>query len=150
MEHSLLAIAEWESITNKAYINPNDKNRSDTETFLYLQCMVLDDYELKPEDLTKESVNKIYEYLDKPHTATTIKSKEKTQAAIKTSEQIYAAMINCGVSKEYETWHIDRLLTLLAVIVEGSKEPEKMTQQEIYEQNIKLNEERRKKLQSKG
>lgn len=150
MEHSLKAIAEWEALTCKPYFNPTEKKKSGDDIWLYLNCMVLDEVELNSTNVGVEQMEQVQNYLSKSQTATTIKSSGKNDKRIVTSEQLYATMIKAGISKDYETWNIDRLMTLMAVIADMFEEKKPMTQQEIYEQNMKLNEERRRKLNSKG
>lgn len=153
MEHSLKAIADWEALTNKPYFDNTGSKKQGEDIWLYLNCMLLDDsIELSEENVGVEEMEQIQAYLEKSQTATTLKTNpdEKKKKRIVTAEQIYASMIKAGVAKEYEMWNIDRLTTLLGVLADMFEEKKPMTQAEIYEQNAKLNAERRKKLNSKG
>ena len=59
-------------------------------------------------------------------------------------------MIACQIPFECETWHINRLLTLIRVCNQKNQPDKKMSQSEIMERNRELNRARRAKLGSKG
>ena len=67
-----------------------------------------------------------------------------------TSEVIYYWMISLNIPMECQKWHINRLLALIKVCDIKNKPPEKLSQKEIIAQNRALNEQRRKRLHTKG
>ena len=124
LEHSLSSLSEWEAITKKPFLEALSTNGGLTpeDTFLYIKCMTLN----KPDDekiyysLNKDDIRKIQEYIDDPHTATTISSLKEENGSKKkqiiTAELIYYWMIEGGIPLECENWNLNRLITLIRVI----------------------------------
>ena len=67
-----------------------------------------------------------------------------------TSELVYYWMICFNIPFECQKWHFNRLMTLIRVCEEKNKPPKKMSKKEIMARNNRLNDERRKKLGTKG
>lgn len=154
-EHSLKAIAEWESQYKVPLLS--QVNLTGEQLLYYIECMSLDD-DFDLYYITDNDVKVLVEYMKDIPTATTInknmnrkKSKNVRQAPrVLTSELIYAYMANGQVPFECENWNIHRLLTLLDVIGELNSPPEKMSSQEIINQNKELNKQRRARSGSSG
>lgn len=148
LEHSLKALAAWESKWHIPFLkNPSaDKDDGLTQEQLksYIQCMALTPvedpkvFDIIPYDVLKQ----IIDYINDPMTATKFKndpnkaSKKATNNV--TAEQLYYLMTKCNLPPECETWHLQRLLTLIRV-VEESENPRKMSKAEILKQNRELN-----------
>lgn len=119
LEHSLLSISKWESITHKPFLGKELSGSKDI--ILYVQCMTLNKG-VDPQiytALTRDDINKIRAYIDDPATATWFgKEENKKRGSRKpiTAEIIYYWMIEAGVPMQCEKWHLNRLLTLLHVI----------------------------------
>jgi len=97
-------------------------------------------------------VDRISAYMGDTMTATTIRETggESGSGEYTSSELIYYWMIACQIPFECETWHINRLLTLIRVCNQKNQPDKKMSQSEIMERNRELNRARRAKLGSKG
>ena len=69
-----------------------------------------------------------------------------------TSELIYYWMVAMNIPFECQKWHLNRLLTLIRIceIKNNPKGQPKMSANEIRQYNDKLNEERRRRYNSKG
>ena len=67
-----------------------------------------------------------------------------------TSEVMYAYMAIQGIDWDAENWHIQRLLKLFETISALTSEKKPRPQEDIVQERIRLNAERRKKYQSKG
>ena len=152
LEHNLIALSKWESITHKHLIG-NDKVTPE-EMALYIKCMITDE-EYNPELLDRipaSEVVRISEYMADTMTATTfVKSgNESGSGEYVSSELIYYWMIACQIPIECEKWHINRLLTLIRVCNEKNQPDKKMSQTEIMSRNRELNRARRKALGTKG
>lgn len=152
LEHSLLSLSKWESKWNKAFLGKKDK--TDEETLDYIKCMTINN-DVSDEiykKLSEANIRQIDEYIKAPMTATCISnngsgggSREQT-----TSELIYYWMISLNIPFECETWHLNRLLTLIRVCSIKNEPPKKMSKREIMNRNASLNAQRRKNLNTKG
>ena len=142
LEHNLVALSKWESITHKHLIG-ND-----------IKCMITDEeYDSSLLDrIPPSEVERISAYMADTMTATTIRDTggESGSGEYTSSELIYYWMIACQIPFECETWHINRLLTLIRVCNQKNQPDKKMSQSEIMERNRELNRARRAKLGSKG
>lgn len=159
LEHSLISISKWESLTHKPFFDNGEKSKQKTEKdmLVYIQCMCLDE----PPSLeaishmTTEQFGMIKDYIADKHTATWFSNKPgaaKTAPARKalTSEVIYWEMINFGIPFECQKWHVERLLTLIRVCEEKSGGQKKMPKNQQYAQQAKLNAARKARLHTTG
>lgn len=153
LEHSLLSLSKWESKWHKPFLN--NTKLSNVEVLDYVRCMTLTRnvdpvlYSVIPE----KEFNKIRKYMDDPMTATWFSDKKASPRQAKnviTSEIIYYWMITLGIPMECEKWHINRLLTLIQVCQIKNSPSEKMSPREILAKNTMLNEQRKKKFNTKG
>lgn len=147
-EHSLKSISEWEAIYKKPFLS-DTKSHTDAEMAHYCRLMAVN--EAPPIELfTSKNYRELIEYIKDPQTATTISSSKHTgPRRIITSEVVYAMMVEAGVPFECQYWNINRLLVLLNVI-EARRNPKKMSQAEVYKQNVDLNAERKARLNTRG
>lgn len=155
MEHSLVSISKWESVFKRPYLI--EQVLQPEERLFYYDCMMLDDsLEFLPllKGLEESEIVKmttiIDNYINQPRTATTVSSDSDGVSMIYTSEVIYSMMAITGLDVSCETWHISRLLITLAVIADLKSEKKQMPQSEVVDMQARLNEERRRKYQSKG
>ena len=152
LEHNLIALSKWESITHKHLIGNDDITNE--EMLLYIECMITDE-EYNPELLKRlpaSEVERISNYMADTKTATTVLGSGGGSGSgeYTSSELIYYWMIACQIPFECEKWHINRLLTLIRVCNEKNQPDKKMSQSEIMNRNRELNRARRAKLGSKG
>ena len=150
LEHSLVSLSKWEAIYRKPYLS-SEKNYE--ELIGYIKCMTITP-NVDPNVyrcLTPIHIQTVQKYIDDTPTATWFsESNKKADRSVVTAEVIYYWMISNGISKEYEKWHLNRLLTLIRVFSEKNKPQKKMSRNDIYRRNSELNAERRRKLGSKG
>lgn len=152
MEHSLLAMAKWESKWHKPFLR--DKPPKTGEEMLdYLKCMTI----TKNVDpmvyycLTEDNIKAINEYIENPMTATWFSDKTKKHShEVLTAEIIYYQMVALQIPFECQKWHLNRLLTLIRVCDEKNAPPKKMSKNDIYSRNRALNAARRAASGSKG
>lgn len=152
LEHSLVSLSKWESKWKKPFLVRGTKTPE--ETIDYVRCMtstlnVLPEvyYGISPKD-----IQKIMSYVEDPMTATTF-GKDPTKSPnreVITSEIIYYWMVALNIPFECETWHLNRLLTLINVCNIKNQPVKKMGQKEIMDQHRSLNEARRKSLSLRG
>jgi hypothetical protein len=67
-----------------------------------------------------------------------------------TAELIYYWMIAMQIPAQYDEWHLNKLITLIGVCNVKNSPNKKRSSDEILRDQIALNEERCKKLNSKG
>lgn len=152
MEHSLVSISKWESKWCKPFLSKEKKTLE--ETIYYAKCMTITK-NVSDETymyLTNENIEQINDYIGAPMTATWFSednSGPKNREQI-TSELIYYWMIALNIPSEYQTWHLNRLLTLIRVCNIKNQPPKKMSRNEILSKNAALNAARRKQLNTKG
>lgn len=152
LEHSLLSLSKWESEFQKPFLSKAEK--SNEETLAYVRCMITTpDYD--PDIIYKMSranFAQINDYIESKQSATTftIAPNKKGPSEIITAELIYYWMVSFKIPFETESWHLNRLFSLIRLCsIKGSK-PEQMSKREISEHNRKLNEARRAELNTKG
>lgn len=152
MEHSLVAIKNWES----KYLVPwlsNERKKTAEEWIYYFQCMTITQNvdPLVYYALTESNIVDIFDYIEKPHTATKIKrTSKKSSNEQTTAETLYAYMALHHIPFECQKWHLDNLIKLIEVCSIKSQPPEKMSKADIYARNRAWNEAARKKYHSKG
>lgn len=146
-EYSLKAIFDWEGI----YLEPFLHTKLDgekTNTLIKSMCH----QEITDEYISPAVVDEIQRYIQSEQTATVVaKAQGATKRQIITSEVIYANMAELGLDPAfYEQWNFNRLITVISVTSSNRAPKKKMTRSEIYDQQRRINEERKKKMNTKG
>ena len=154
LEHSLVSISKWESITKKPFIE-SSKGFTRSEFILYTKCMTISTNvpDEVYESMSRDNINKIYKYIETEQTASWITdngSNKPSRKEVITSELIYYWMIAYNIPFECEKWHLSRLLMLIRICQAKTGKPKKMSKNEAMRQQRKLNAERRKNMNSKG
>lgn len=152
LEHSLVALSKWESKMGKPFLSKDAKTYE--ESLEYLKCMMLtpgvteDVYE----HLMSHRLREIDDYINSSMTATTLPPNRgrKGRPEIITAEVIYYWMIAMQIPAEYEHWHLNKLITLIGVCNVKNSPTKKRSSDEILRDQMALNAERCKKLNSKG
>lgn len=151
LEHSLLSLSKWESITEKPFLDKQSKTSE--EVFLYVKCMALNP-EIPPEvfhQLDEEHYRKINEYIERRMTATWFSDAgAPSSGEIITSELIYYWMTVLNIPFSCEEWNLNRLFTLIRVANIKSSKPKKMSRTEIAQRNRELNARRKAQLGTTG
>lgn len=147
-EHSLKSVALWESKYKKAFLVKDKKEI--TEWIDYFLMMRLTDDPLPKDFFSEEVCQEFADYIQQEHTATKVKQLDGGRSMVITSEVIYAYLALSDIPFEVEDWNLSRCLKLIEVVGHLKTPPKKMSQREILEQNRRLNEERRRKYNSKG
>jgi hypothetical protein len=154
LEHSLVSLSKWESKWKKPFLSKTEKTIE--ETIDYIRCMTITqnvkDEIYSDKIITDDIINQVTEYIDDEMTATTFpkdETKNKNRETV-TAEIIYYWMIALNISKEYEKWHLNRLMALINVCNIKNSPPKKMSKREVMSRNARLNAERKKKMNSRG
>ena len=152
LEHSLVSLSAWESKWCKPFLV---KDKRTPEEFLdYIKCMTLTP-DVEPEvydKLTRENINDIRAYIDAPMTATSFSDNRHGggSGGVVTSEIIYYWMVTLGIPSEYQTWHLNRLMTLIQVCNIKNQPAKNMSKREIASRYAAINAARRQKHNSRG
>lgn len=152
LEHSLVSISKWESRWHKPFLSKKEKTSE--ETIDYIRCMTITQ-NVSPSvysHLSGANIQEIDAYINDSMTATFFSDNKKkgSKQTIITSEVIYYWMIALRIPMECQKWHLNRLLTLIKVCSEKNAPPKKMSRDEIISRNVALNEERKRKMNTKG
>lgn len=152
LEHSLVSIAKWESKWKKSYFA--SKNKTYEETVDYIKCMTITK-NVNPliyKSLNRKALESIERYINDPMTATYFSEKDNRPAgpSIITAEIVYYWMISLGVPMECQKWHFNRLIALIKVCNIKNNPGKRMSSREILTRNQALNEERRRKYNTRG
>ena len=156
LEHSLVSLAKWESRWRKPFLSKEKLTAE--ESIDYIRCMTLTE-NVAPEvylAIPDSTINTISEYIANPMTATWFsedgnKGKKQNKRPV-TAEIIYHWMIALSIPSEYDTWHLNRLLTLIRVCDEENKPAngKKKSVNNILNDYAALNNARKQKLKTRG
>lgn len=156
LEHSLVSISKWESKWHKPFLSKDQKTNE--EVIDYVRCMTITQ-NVPPNTyylLSQQNLKEINSYIENPMTATTFTNNATGKPAssnkeIITSEVLYYWMSKYNLPYKFETWHLNRLITLIRVcsVKEGSS-TNKMSKRETAMSNKAINDARRKQYNTKG
>ena len=154
LEHSLVSLSKWESIYQKPFLGPDTKTPE--EMLGYIKAMIMTP-DFLPDviyRLSNENLQEINDYISSNQSATTfnelLEDKGRGRAEVITSELIYYWLVSFTIPFECETWHLNRLFSLIRICnIKNSKE-KKMSRSELNARNRALNAERRTRLGTKG
>lgn len=152
LEHSLVSVSKWESKWCKPFFS--SKELTEKETIDYIRCMTITQ-NVNPivyRYLRSNNMEQINRYISHPMSATIIydMSNNRKNKKIITSEVIYYWMTVYGIPFECQKWHLNRLLKLIKVCSIESQPDRKMSLKDTMMYNKKINEERKKKYNTKG
>ena len=152
LEHSLLSLSKWESLYEKPFLS--DDSRTKKELFDYVLCMCITPG-ISPEvifRLTTDHFDQINDYIDRNHTATTFRETpgKRGRNQIITSELIYYWLVVYNIPFEVESWHLNRLLTLVRICNEKNKKPTRQSRAEDRQLRQELNAKRKAELGTSG
>lgn len=152
LEHSLFSVSKWESEHKKPFLSGDEKTAE--EIFSYILAMVqtpnigLDQLV----GLTQREFLKIQEYINSSQSATTFGEMpgRNGRSETITSELVYYWMVAFNIPFEVETWHLNRLFSLIRICNMKNSKPRKMSKHELAQRNREVNERRKKELGTRG
>ena len=151
LEHNLLSLAKWEAKWKKPFLSM--KPHTAEEQLDYIRCMTINDVDpLIYRRLNIDDLKKIRDYMADPMTATTFSKddRHRPNREVMTAELFYYQMTALNIPFECETWHLNRLMTLIRVCAIKNAPPKKMSKSEAARRRAQLNSERRQRSGSTG
>jgi hypothetical protein len=154
-EHSLVSLSKWEAIHEKSFYEREEIDNQGTLS--YIEQMLLDDppHEDWVTRLGETEFKLIGAYINSKQSATWFNnvpgSSPPGPKEVITAELIYFWMISFQIPfQPCETWHLNRLMTLVRICGIKQSKPKKMTRQQQAEEYRRLNEARRSATGSSG
>lgn len=147
-EISLINISKYEELYEKPFFSTDIKK---DDFIKMLECCCISG-NFNSIFVDNDLISAYTDYLKDKHTASTIKSSDsKSSSVILTSELIYSLMFELRISKDCETWNINRLLILIEMMkIRQNPNTDNKSSSEIMNDNIRLNEMRKAKYHTKG
>lgn len=152
LEHSLISLSKWEQKHKKPFFGKEAKTPEEAAS--YFDCMLVG--EKFPGEilnrLSRSDVEAISDYINDKQTATWFRDdpRQKASSEVVTSELIYYWLVQFQIPFSVETWHLNRLMTLVKIAGIKQTKPKPMSKAQQTEQYRRLNAERRAKLGSSG
>lgn len=135
MLHSLVSLSKWESKWQVPFLHEN-KDFSAEMYMDYFRCMLQNpEDERYLERLSQPNITKINEYINSKESAAWFNDKTSSRqpggrGTIITSDLIYYWMVALQIPFTCETWHLNRLLTLIKITELENRPKKKMSQRE--------------------
>lgn len=146
LEHSLVSISKWESKWKRPFFKDPPKTAEELQD--YVRCMTLTQ-NVDPNvyrAISGDVYTQITDYMNDSMTATWFSERnQRRNTRVITSELIYCWMFQLGVPMECQKWHINRLMTLIRVCSEETREPRKMSRKDMAALNNARRKARRKR-----
>lgn len=152
-EHSLVSISKWEQEHQKPFYGREPKTEEETESYVKYMLLTEDPPANFFKRLSMDQYKQIAEYINSKATATTFgpEPEQKGRAETITSELVYYWLVQFNIPfYPTETWHINRVMTLIKIAGIKQSKPKKQSRQQIAEQYRSLNEQRRKQSGTAG
>ena len=152
LEHSLVSVSKWESKFEKPFLGKDPKTEEETLGYVELMITTPNVPSNIFDKFNQEHINQINEYIDSKQSAKTFRdmSQKKGTNEVVTSELIYYWMITLNIPLVCESWHLNRLFSLIRTCNEKNTKPEKMSKHAIAQRNQDINAQRRAELGTKG
>ena len=159
LEHSLVALARWESKWEKPFLGPDQK--TEEETIDYVRCMTMTS-DVSPEiyhRLNQGHFKQINEYIDakmsatwfsEPRSASTGNAPVKRSRETITAEIIYHWIVALNLDWQVQDWHLNRLFTLIKVCNQKNSPEKKRPKRDMVAERQRINAERKAAMETRG
>jgi hypothetical protein len=152
LEHSLVSVSKWESKFEKPFLAPGTKTTE--EVLDYIRAMIVTPN--VPLDIVSkfgpDDIERVNDYIESKQSATTFGMMPKATGRSETisSELVYYWMVTYNIPFECETWHLNRLFSLIRICNVKSTKQKKMSRGQLAARNRELNAQRRAALGTTG
>ena len=152
LEHSLVSISKWEAKWKKPFLSREPKTREETLDYIRFMTITQNVDPAVYAGITNDQVMEVNRYIDDAMTATIFSKTEGKGGSSKivTSEEIYYYMTAYQIPFKCETWHFNRLMTLIRVCEEKNKPSKKMRKGDMAKKRHSLNAARKARYHSHG
>lgn len=148
LEHSLISLSKWEMKYKRPFMTNGPATRKERLDYYRFMCLDRNIHPVAFYALGKDEEDRIRDYMNDSMTASWFSDLNRRRSReIITNEVIYSWMVALGIPFECEKWHLNRLMVLIRMC---SEDEQKMSKNDIYEQNRALNAARRAKLGTRG
>jgi hypothetical protein len=151
LEHSLVSLSKWESEFEKPFLTNDPKSLE--EIIGYVRAMCLDPKVPKDifQKLSGANFQEINSYIDAKMSATWFNDRGSSPSReVVTSELIYYWMTVYSIPFICETWHLNRLFTLIRICNVKQDKPKQMSRADQAVEQRRINAERRARFNSTG
>lgn len=152
-EHSLVSLSKWEAKFHKLFLTPDKKTEEEMVGYVKAMLLTPDVPDEVLNRMTEAQILSIDEYINDPMTGSTISdlqhSGPKTSERL-SSELIYFWMSQYQIDKDCETWHLNRLFTLIKIHHAKSQKPKKIPKQKAAQTMAEINAARKARLGTSG
>lgn len=152
LEHSLVSLSKWESIYERPFLGAADKTAEEIYNYIKVMTLTLGVPEEVYNKLSNENIEAINAHINAKMTATwfsEMPGAPKSREVI-TAELIYYWMTVFTIPFTCETWHLNRLFTLIRICNIKQSKPKKMSRSDVAARNRELNAQRKAQLKSTG
>lgn len=152
-EHSLLSLSKWEAKTKKAFLASSLKTSE--EMIDYYRCM-LSSPEHDPDlvfRLSPAQLQELETYISDSMTAQPLPPEDpdaKKNYETTTSDIIYVQMVMLRIPFEAQTWHLNRLMSVIAHTAHRQQPPKKEDKGKALSRWQEINRKNRERFNSKG
>ncbi len=152
LEHSLVSISKWEAKWKKPFLSRESKTREETLDYIRFMTITQNVNPLLYTLISDQQIQQINAYIDDARSATTISKIEGKGGTNKiiTSEEIYYYLVAYQIPFKVETWHFNRMMTLIRICDERNKPKKKMKRSDVARRYRTLNAARRARSGSRG
>lgn len=152
LEHSLVSLSKWESDFQKPFLGTEEKTSEEIVAYIWYMLLTPGVSQKTIYNLNQKDLDEITAYIESPQSATTFGAmpERRGRGETITSELIYYWMVAFQIPFECQTWHLNRLFALVKICNLKNQPEKKRPRHQIAEENRRLNEERKKRLGTRG